>query len=113
MDNASLPICAYLRSVLVNDRDAKATGLALPSVLTYGRTPPMLVGEASHASLTGNSGSKCVSTCTYVIMRLSLGEGLLALFSPLLLAGLFYQLVKCVENSGCIRQEAVVMVNEP
>ena len=57
MDNASLSIWAYLRSVLVNDRDAKATGLSLASGMTCERTAPMPVGEASHASLTGNAGS--------------------------------------------------------
>ena len=53
----SLSICVYLRSVLVNDQDAKATGLSLPSGMTRERTAPMPVGEASHASLTGNAGS--------------------------------------------------------
>ena len=57
MDNASLSICAYLCSVLVNDQDAKATGLSLPQGLTGERTAPMPVGEASHASQTGNAGS--------------------------------------------------------
>ena len=57
MDNASLSICAYLCSVLVNDQDAKATGLSLPQGLMGERTAPMLVGEASHASLTGNARS--------------------------------------------------------
>ena len=49
--NASLSICAYLRSVLVKDWDAKTTGLLLPSGITCERTAPMLVDEASHASL--------------------------------------------------------------
>ena len=35
----------------------KATELSLPSGMTCERTAPMLVGEASHASLTGNAGS--------------------------------------------------------
>ena len=48
IDNASLSICAYLRSVLVNDRDAKATGLSLPSGIMCERTAPMPVGEARH-----------------------------------------------------------------
>ena len=56
MDNSSLSICAYLHSVLVKDQDANATGLSLPSG-TFQRTAPMPVGEASHASLTGNTGS--------------------------------------------------------
>ena len=43
MDNASLSICAYLRSVLVNDREAKATCLSLPSGMKCQRTAPMLV----------------------------------------------------------------------
>ena len=72
MDNASLSIWAYLRSVLVNDRDAKATGLSLPSGMTCEKTAPMPVGEASQANLTGNA-----------IYALSLCEDLLALFSPL------------------------------
>ena len=53
----NVSICAYLRSVLVNDRDAKATGLSLPSGMTCEKTAPMPVGEASHASLTGIAGS--------------------------------------------------------
>ena len=57
MENASLSISAYLRSVLVNDRDVKANGLSLSSGMTCERTAPMPVGEASHASLTGNAGS--------------------------------------------------------
>ena len=57
LENASLSIWANLRSVLVNDREAKATGLSLPSGMTCERTVPMPVGEASHASLTGNTGS--------------------------------------------------------
>ena len=57
MDSASLSICAYLRSVLVNDGDAKATGLPLPSGTMCERIAPMPVGEASHVSPTGNAGN--------------------------------------------------------
>ena len=57
MDNASLSICAYLHSVLVNDHNAKGTSLSLLSGMTCERTGMMPVGEASHASLTGNTGS--------------------------------------------------------
>ena len=45
----SRKVIPYLRSVLVNDRDAKATDLSLPSGMTCERTAPMPVGEASHA----------------------------------------------------------------
>ena len=57
MDNASLSIGTYLRSVLFNARETKATDLSLPSGMTCERIAPMLVGEVSHASLTGNAGS--------------------------------------------------------
>ena len=57
MNNVSLSIVTYLRSVLVNDRDTKATDLYLPSGMTGERTATMLVCEASHAGVTGGAGS--------------------------------------------------------
>ncbi|CAB3988515.1 Hypothetical predicted protein [Paramuricea clavata] len=56
---ASLSIWEYLRSVLVRDLDAKATGLSLPSAITCDNTAPIPVGEASHAILTGSVVSYC------------------------------------------------------
>ena len=67
IDIASLSICTYLRSALVKDRDAKATGLSLPSGITSERKAPMPVGEATLESVTGNAGSWCVSTCSDLV----------------------------------------------
>ena len=47
-----------------------ATGISLPSGMTFERTAPMPTGDASHASLTGNMDYN--STCSDVIMRLAL-----------------------------------------